>query len=51
MARLMLAERISFNPNSAVESKVESKEQTFRSEDNTFLPLSSGQYRCCSKLR
>jgi hypothetical protein len=30
-------------PNSAVESEVVSEEQTFRSEDNAFLPLSSGQ--------
>jgi hypothetical protein len=31
------------NPNSAVENEVMSEEQTFRSEDNAFLPLSSGQ--------
>jgi hypothetical protein len=34
---------LQFNPNSAVESKVVSEEQTFRSKDNAFLPLSSGQ--------
>jgi hypothetical protein len=30
-------------PNSAVESKVLSEEQTIRSEDNAFLLLSRGQ--------
>jgi hypothetical protein len=28
-----------FDPDSAVEREVMSKEQTFRSEDNGFLPL------------
>jgi hypothetical protein len=31
-----------FIPNSAVESKMMSEEQTFRTEDNTFLLLSRG---------
>jgi len=40
------------NPDSAVERDVMSKEQTFRSEDNTFLPLIKRQLsvRCVTTL-
>jgi hypothetical protein len=41
-----------FNPDSAVEREVMSKEQTLRSEDNAFLPLRRRQLsvRCITAL-
>ena len=41
-----------FNPDSAVGREVMSEEQTFRNEDNAFLPLRSRQLsvRCVTKL-